>query len=76
MKIEIPFQYDNEDGTTYVIWFNGVVISILNEKSNYFKVRWNIKNIWADITKEKLLVSKLNPNKAWKGTWREYFGSD
>ena len=40
-KIEMLFQYDNEDGTAYVNWCNGVIISILNEKSNYVKVRLN-----------------------------------
>ena len=78
-KIEMLFQYDNEDGTTYVNWCNGVIISILNEKSYYVKVRWNQECLGQGepkITKEKLLASKWNPNKAAKGAWREYFGSD
>ena len=77
-KIEMLFQYDNEDGTTYVNWCNGVIISILNEKSYYVKVRWNQECLGQgepNITKEKLLASKWNPNKATKGAWREYFGS-
>ena len=37
-KIDMLFQYNDEDGTTYVNWCNGVIISILNEKSNYVKV--------------------------------------
>ncbi len=78
-KIEMLFQYDNEDGTTYVNWCNGVIISILNEKSYFVKVGWNHKCLGqgeSEITKEKLLASKWNPNKAAKGAWREYFGSD
>jgi len=73
------FQYDSEDGTTYDNWCNGDIISILNEKSNYVKVRWNQECLGQgepDIIKEKLLASKWNPHKASKGTWREYFGSE
>ena len=73
------FQYDSEDGTTYDNWCNGDIISILNEKSNYVKVRWNQECLGQgepDITKEKLLASKWKPNKAAKGAWREYFGSE
>ena len=39
----------------------------MNEKSNYVKVRWNQECLGQgepDKTKEKLLVSKWNPNKA------------
>ena len=78
-KIEMLFRYNNEDGTTYVNWCNGVIISILNEKSYYVKVRWNQECLGQgepNITKEKLLASNWNPNKAAKGAWREYFGSD
>jgi hypothetical protein len=40
-KTEMIFQFDNEDGRTYGNWYNGVLISILNEKSNHVKVRRN-----------------------------------
>ena len=78
-KIEMLFQYDNEDGTTYVNRCNGDIISILNKKSDYVKVRWNQECLGQggpDITKQKLLASMWNPNKASKEAWREYFGSE
>ena len=71
-KFEMCFQYDSGDGTTYVNWCNGVIISILSEKSDCVKVRWNNEFLCQDeskITKEKLLVSKWNPKKASKGAW-------
>ena len=70
--IEFLFQYDNKDGTTYVNWYNGVIISILNEMSNFVKVRWDQEQECLGqgepgITKEKLLASNWNPNKALNG---------
>ena len=40
-KIEMLFQYDNDDGTTYLNWCNSVISSIINSKSEYVNLKWN-----------------------------------
>jgi hypothetical protein len=75
-KIEMLFEYKNDDGTRYLIRCNGVVDSIFNEKSNYVMIKWNKDSLGpndADKSREKLLPSKWNPEKAPSGSWREYF---
>ncbi len=72
------FQYDIEDGTSYVNWCNGEITSIISAKLQYVRIQWSQDCLGPDdplSTKEKLLPSKWNPNKASKGVWREYFGS-
>jgi hypothetical protein len=76
-NIEMLFQYDNDDGTMYLNWCHGVVTSIVSQKSRYVLVKWDRECLdpgGPKMTKEKLLVSRWNPKKAPKGSWREYFG--
>jgi hypothetical protein len=76
---EMLFQYENENGITYVNLCNGVIISKLTEQSNFVMVRLNQECLdqgEPEITREKLLISKWNPSKASKGARRKYFGSD
>ena len=78
-NFEMLFQYEDQDGTSYVNWCHGVVESIFNEKSNHVCVKWNEECLnpgEPSVTKEKLLSSKWNPNRATKGVWRQYFGGN
>ena len=79
LKSEMLFQYDTDDGMTFINWCNGVVSSIINSKSGYVNTKWNHKSLTQgdpETTRKKSLASKWNPNKAPKGSWREYFGED
>ena len=40
-KIEMLFEYDNDDGTRYLDWCNGVVDSIINERTRCVTIKWN-----------------------------------
>ena len=75
-KIEMLFEYDNDDGTRYLDWCNGVVDSIINESTRCVTIKWNKDSLGpndSDTSREKLLPSKWNPQKAPRGSWREYF---
>ena len=76
-NIEMLFQYDEQDGTSYVNWCHGIVESVCNAKTNCVYVKWSqgcLNPGEQSVTKEKLLSSKWNPGKATKGAWRQYFG--
>jgi hypothetical protein len=71
-NIEMLFQYDEQDGTSYVNWCHGIVESVCNAKTNCVYVKWSQGNLnpgVQSVTKEKLLSSKWNPGKATKGAW-------
>ena len=76
-RIEMLFQYDEQDGTSYVNWCHGIVQSVCNAKTNCVYIKWSqdcLNPGEQSVTKEKLLSSKWNPGKATKGAWRQYFG--
>ena len=78
-NIEMLFQYKDQDRTSYANWCHGVVQSIVNAKTNYVCVKWNEEYLdpgEPSETKEKLLSSKWNPNKATTWARRQYFGGD
>ena len=78
-NIGMLFQYEEQDGTSYVNWCQGVVESVCNSKNNCVCVRWHIEYLYPEepsVTKEKLLWSKWNTSKAMKGAWRQYFGEN
>jgi hypothetical protein len=65
-NIKMLFQYDIDDGSTYLNWCQGLVTSILTEKSRYVLIKWywdSLDTGVLKITKEKLLVSIWNPTK-------------
>ncbi len=74
-NIEMLFQYDEQDGTSYVNWCHGIVESVCNAKTNCVSVKWSqgCLNLGEQsVTKS----SKWNPEKATKGAWRQYFGEN
>ena len=69
-KIEVLFLYTEDDGTTYLDWCDGVVVSIVNGKTNNVRIRWNKDILRAGDPREsnqKLLETKWNPEVALKG---------
>ena len=77
--IEMLFQYEEQDGTSYVNWWHGIVESVCNAKTNCVYVKWSqgcLNPGEQSVTKEKLLSSKWNSGKATKGAWRQYFGEN
>ena len=65
-KIKMLFEYDNDDGTRYLDWCNGVVDSIINERIRFVTIKWNKDSLSpndSDTSREKLLPSKWNPQK-------------
>ena len=75
-KIKMLFEYDNNDGTRYLDWCNGVVDAIINERTRWVTIKWNKESLGqndSDTSREKLFLSKWNPQKAPRGSWREYF---
>jgi hypothetical protein len=63
-KIEMLFEYENDDGTRYLNWCNGVFDSILNEKTRYVTVKGNKDSLGpndSNTSREKLLMLKWNP---------------
>jgi hypothetical protein len=73
------FQYDEQDGTSYVNWCHGIVELICNSKTNCMCDKWSPKCLnpgGPSVTKEKLLSSKWNPRRATKGTWEQNFGEN
>ena len=76
-KIEYCFSYDEEDGTTYLSWCDGEVVSIVNERTRMVMIKWNKdKVVKGDAleSKHKLLVSRWNPKTARMGAWRAFVG--
>ena len=77
--IEMLFQYEEQDGTSYVNWCHGIVESVCNAKTNCVYVKWSqgcLNPGEQSVTKEKLLSSKWNLGKATKGAWRQYFSEN
>ena len=77
--IEMLFQYEVQDGTSYVNWCHGVVASVCNTKNNCACVKWDKECLnpgEPSLNKEKLLSSKWNPSKAMKEAWRQFFGEN
>ncbi len=75
-KIKMLFEYHNDDNTRYLDWCNGVVDSIINERTRCVLIKWNNDSLHpndSDTSREKLLPSKWNPPKAPRGSLREYF---
>jgi hypothetical protein len=76
-KVEYCFSYDEEDGTPYLSWCDGKIVSIVNQKTRTVLIEWNKDKVAegdALISKHKLLVSRWNPNIAKMGAWRAYIG--
>ena len=76
-KIEYGFSYDEEDGTPYLAWCDGEVVSIVNERTRMVMIKWNKdKVVEGDAleSKHKLLVSRWNPRIARMGACRASVG--
>ncbi len=72
-RIKKLFEYSETDGTTYLDWCHGEVISVNGDKIKY--ARWSedcLRPGDCSTTRETLLQTKWNPEQAKKGTWREY----
>jgi hypothetical protein len=74
-KIEILFEYTDDDSSSLVNWYSGEVSEIVNEKRRIVKVKWNEcclgRNDEVE-TKEKLQPTKWNPKVALPGAWHQY----
>ena len=70
------FEYQDTDGPV-LQWCQGEVVEFLSEKDNTHvnvRVKWNencLKPGDPNITKQKLMRTKWNPDKPGNGAWRE-----
>ena len=74
-RIEKLFEYSETDGTTYLDWCHGQVVSVNGDKIKYATIRWDKECLRPgdrSTTREKLLQTKWNPAQAKAGAWREY----
>lgn len=74
-KIEILFEYTDNDGSSLVNWYNGEVSEIVNEKRRIVKVKWNECCLGQNDeveSKQKLQQTKWNPKVALPGAWCQY----
>jgi hypothetical protein len=74
-RIEKLFEYSETDGTTYLDWCHGEVISVNGDKIKYATIRWSndcLRPRDCSTTRVKLLQTKWNPEQAKAGAWREY----
>ena len=76
-SIELCFEYDDDDDSTYYAWCDGVVHSIVNENSRMVMIKWNEKKIQegdARISRHKLGIRGWNPKTPKPGAWRKFVG--
>jgi hypothetical protein len=76
-SIELCFEYDDDDDSTYYAWCDGVVHSIVNENSRMVMIKWNEKKIQegdAKISRHKLGIRGWNPKTPKPGAWRKFVG--
>ena len=75
-NIEYFFTYlDEEDGTLYPAWCDGVIESIVNERLRTVMIRWNADKVTegdALVSKHPLMKSCWNPKNPKQNAWREY----
>lgn len=74
-KIEMRFQLPDNEGNMMADWYHGVVESVVSEKNNIVKIKWDPESLCEgdkQVTNEKLLKTKWNPNKPKCGAWRQY----
>ena len=74
-RIEKLFEYNETDGTPYLNWCHGQVVSVNGDKIKYATIRWDeecLRPRDRSTTREKLLQTKWNPAQAKAGAWREY----
>ena len=77
-NIEYCFEYINdEDDSTYLAWCDGVVHSIVNEKTRMVNIKWNTKKLHdgdEEISRHKLGIRGWNPKSPKQGAWRKFVG--
>ena len=77
-NIEYCFEYINdEDDSTYLAWCDGVVHSIVNEKTRMVMIKWNTKKLLdgdEEISRHKLGIRGWNPKSPKQGAWRKFVG--
>ena len=74
-NIEMCFTYYDDDGMQYLDWAQGKVKRITNAKCNIVDIEWDSSVVAAgekSTTRQKLVQTKWNPDKAVAGGWREY----
>ena len=74
-NIEMLFEYPDDDGGRLTNWYNGEVISIVNEKKSTVRIKWDPLCLGENDepeTVEQLLPMKWNQNNAKPGVWRQY----
>jgi len=77
-KIEMRFQLPDNEGNMMADWYHGVVESVVSEENNIVKIKWDPESLCEgdkQVTNEKLLKTKWNPNKPKCGAWRQYLTS-
>ena len=69
------FEYKDDDRTPFLDWAHGTVKKIVNEKNRIVEIEWDKKRVakgHKSVTRQKLAVTKWNPEKGVKGAWRQY----
>ena len=75
-KIEFLWQYPGDDGEPYLDWAHGKIVKIKNKEKRLVEIRWADECVAdgdADTTVER--VADHLWNKASKGAWRQYLGT-
>ena len=76
-NIEVCFEYDEDDGSTYLAWCDGVVQSVANEKTRVVVIKWNENKLYegdAKSSRHKLGIRGWNPKNPKSGAWRKFVG--
>ena len=75
-NIEYCFTYlDEEDGSSYPAWCDGVIESIVSKRLRTVMIRWNANKVAegdASVSKHPLMKSCWNPKHPKQNAWREY----
>ena len=77
-KIEMYFNYQDEDGSNLCNWYHGKVVKIVNTKNRVVQVKWdegNLGDLDVRVSNEKLFATKWNPKTVKPGAWREYLAN-
>ena len=76
--IEVCFEYEGDDHIPFIAWCDGIVQSVINEKTRMVIIKWNEKKVApgdATTSKHKLGVRGWNPKNPKSGAWRKFVGN-
>ena len=75
-RIEMRFQYTDDNGSQCVGWYHGTIKKVMNADRFRVKIKWDDDCLGEDDVKEtiqELQPKNWNPKRPGVGAWREYF---